>query len=354
MHQVFTSSTQRQEAAASADAFIQKVKPLGIAALPFLLAMLVVPTHTLSPSDCPPAGEGLLACQVFKGWVPYLTSVALVGLGVYGAGVATFISGPRTYRRWKSGERLRFGRPSPAQRVIAHTDAALAAATWSQAQTTTDGTKVLSGFTWAQAQHRAQRLAAAAPQLAIESVQPTITRSFQPVALQGGVGLHVCGQCLTVVEGDITSATVACPSCGAEAVRQHRVRPRTSRQVTQPSSPATRVVLLSGGLDQRSLGRLEMAVTRRAEEPRRIVVLQIATGETVTANALRTITRASASAHGAGGHIVLASPDASVRDALREVAGVSIAESTSQAMELASSFAPSELASAVAPARVNL
>lgn len=176
-----------------------------------------------------------------------------------------------------------------------------------------------------------------------EAAPPTalgrVDELARPVVLPGGVALHVCGNCLTVVEDETASAAITCPCCGSEALRP---QPRTRRTETPAVHSTTRVVMLSGGLDVYSLGRLLAAVRRRDDEPRRIVVLEVAPGSVMTPEAQRTLEESHAAALRVGGRVILSSPDARLRETLHEIAGIAVAATPSHAMELAAAFTPAE------------
>lgn len=319
---------------------LDRLMPYLVALIPLAMALLLVPGRTLAASACPPSGEGLVACQIYKGWAPYITSVCLVWVGLYILGQILFIGVPRVIAHVRAGDRLRRQAKLPV--VATHADPALAAAVWGQSTRATPATKVMSGFAWSQAANRSERVTAT-PQLLASAVTPTVHATaepprvpFRPVAIQGGISLHVCGECLTVVEGDSGAAEVACPSCGTVTHRQPRVRPATPARQSAPSPAATRVILLAAGLDGRSIGRLEEAIVRRPGEPRRVVVLQLPAGEQAGPGSLRALERCAASASGAGGEIIVVAPAEKVRASIAGL-GLAVAASTSQAMELASS-----------------
>lgn len=331
-------------------ATLDRFMPFAVALVPLAMALLLVPGRTLSPAACPPSGEGLLGCQITKGWAPYVTSVCLVWLGLYMAGQFVFLVLPRIIAHLRAGDRLRQEAPLP--RVASHADPALAAAVWGQSTPATPATKVMGGFAWSQAASRVERVTATPQLLAglarhepLPAVAPVAAPvaderpPFQPVALQGGLSLHVCGECLTVVEGEAGAAAAVCPACGVETHHRSGVHPIATPRRTAPSPAATRVILLSAGLDGRSLGRLEEAITRRAGEPRRVVVLQLPADEQATPAALRALERAVHAARGAEGEIIAVAADPELRAEL-ETTGLAVARSTSRAMELAADLAP--------------
>jgi hypothetical protein len=74
---------------------------------------------------CPPAHEGLVQCKLQKAWLPALTEVvAIAGLALLLVHVA-LVSGPRLWRRWRTGTLRRREKPPPFE-----SDPVLRAATW--------------------------------------------------------------------------------------------------------------------------------------------------------------------------------------------------------------------------------
>lgn len=328
---------------------VQRVMPFAVALVPLALALALVPGRTVTASMCPPSGEGLVACQIFEGWAPYVTSVCLVWLALYVAGQLVFLVLPQVVARLRAGERLR--REAPLPRIAVHQDPALAAATWGQSTAATPTTKVLGGFAWAHAANRAQRVTAtpqllqALPASSARPVQAVPTAqddapAFRPVALPGGLSLNVCPECLTIVESAAGGPPADCPNCGAAAHRESRIGVAVAPRRPVPSPPATRVALLSTRLDERGVLRLQEAIARRPGEPRRVVVLQLPAGERTTPTSLRALEDCAHAAREAGGAIVVVAVDEAQRAGLA-AAGLVVAPSTARAMELAAELAPS-------------
>lgn len=329
----------------------QRALPFLVALIPLAIAIAVVPGRTLAADACPPGGEGLLGCQIQKGWAPYVTAVSLVWLGLYVAGQIVFLGGPRLLAHLRAGDRLR--RAPRLTGTAGHSDPALAAASWGQAASATEATKVMGGFAWSQAASRAARvtatpelLGAIAPRETHPPLRPapaapappapvadvtTAAPAPRPVSLAGGTALHVCGTCLRIVEGDPQAQGLTCAGCGTLVLPQARVR--SAAPVPAADAP-TRIVLLAGALDARGVQRLEQAIVRRPGEPRRIVVLQLPSGCAVDGAARSAVLRAVASAHADDGEIVLAVTDAQLRGELTAL-GLTVAPTTTDAMTLA-------------------
>jgi len=321
----------------------RRSSPFLIALVPLALALVAVPGRTVPASVCPPGGEGYVGCQIYKGWAPYITSVSLVWLGLYVAGQLAFLVLPQAIRRYRAGERLRQVPRMPT--VLNHADPALAAAAWGQSATATPATRVMGGFAWAQAANRSGRVTAS-PELLLGAA----ARKAAPV--------------LSIAPA--APSAPAAPAAPARPVRTpspvHRVQRPAASHLASAVEPrlfrrsphgATRVVLLTAGLDPQGIARLEEALVGRPGEARRVVVLQVPAGERLRPGALPSLMLAARTAHDAGGEIVIVSADDDLRDRLAGLE-LPVAASTPQAMEIANAFAPVLPAQPVQPASDRL
>jgi cytochrome c553 len=168
-----------------------------VAALPFVLAALIIKRPELAPSACPAAGEGRTMCLLEQSWSPWLTAVSAAAVGMHALAWLFYAGIPDVVRRFHRGDRLRFGKP-PSRRAW-QADARLAAAVWAPA---TEGTP------------RAHRLAEGALSGAQQSD-----------------GLAVCGRCHQ--SHAITGFRAICPDCGGMAVRAI-VAPRLPGEARAP------------------------------------------------------------------------------------------------------------------------
>lgn len=110
------------------------------------------------------------------------------------------------------------------------------------------------------------------------------------------------------------------------------------REYPHPFSDQVRVVPMLGSLDERTLALLQSVVDPGTDAPRRVVVLQLDAGATVTRAALRELADAHVRAAAAGNWIVLVCADDAVRAELERLdvpAGPRIGATNAEAMRLA-------------------
>jgi hypothetical protein len=112
--------------------------------------------------------EGRVQCLLQAGWIPYVTSVLLIAVGVHLAGVLAFSVLPRTWRRARAGERIRVRHPgaAPPSATPVTASAQLAAAAWAQTDPRSGDARALAALGWARSAGRRHPAVASTPRAA--------------------------------------------------------------------------------------------------------------------------------------------------------------------------------------------